>query len=106
MLAEGAHPVADTVKQVFLLVSINLSNNPADKITPTITAKSASFWVFLAAVFIFVAGAMFSLYDRVNTLREGGRTMAPSGPATSMAASSSSRCGKRAGGRTMPGWGS
>src|SRR5680860_1362211 len=34
MLAEAAHSVADTVNQGFLLVSINLSDNPADDAHP------------------------------------------------------------------------
>lgn len=72
MLAEAAHSVADTVNQVFLLVSINLSDNPADEEHPYGYGKERFFWAFLAAVFIFVAGSFFSVYQGVQKLLEGG----------------------------------
>jgi cation diffusion facilitator family transporter len=72
MLAEAAHSVADTVNQVFLLVSINLSDNPADEEHPFGHGKERFFWAFLAAVFIFVAGAVFSIYEGARKLSEGG----------------------------------
>ena len=68
MLAEAAHSVADTVNQGFLLVSINLSDNPADEDHPYGHGKERFFWAFLAAVFIFVAGAFFSLYQGIQKL--------------------------------------
>lgn len=72
MLAEAAHSVADTVNQVFLLVSINLSDTPADEEHPFGHGKERFFWAFLAAVFIFVAGAFFSLYEGIQKVFEGG----------------------------------
>ncbi|MDQ3549570.1 MAG: cation diffusion facilitator family transporter [Chloroflexota bacterium] len=72
MLAEAAHSVADTVNQGFLLVSINLSDNPADEEHPYGHGKERFFWAFLAAVFIFVAGAFFSVYQGVEKLLAGG----------------------------------
>jgi cation diffusion facilitator family transporter len=72
MLAEAAHSVADTVNQGFLLISINLSDNPADEEHPHGHGKERFFWAFLAAVFIFVAGAFFSVYTGVQKLLDGG----------------------------------
>lgn len=72
MLAEAAHSVADTVNQGFLLVGINLSDNPADEDHPYGYGKDRFFWAFLAAVFIFVAGAFFSLYQGIQKLFAGG----------------------------------
>jgi len=72
MLAEAAHSVADTVNQGFLLVSINLSDNPADEDHPYGYGKERFFWAFLAAIFIFVAGAFFSVYQGVQKLLNGG----------------------------------
>jgi cation diffusion facilitator family transporter len=72
MLAEAAHSVADTVNQGFLLISINLSDNPADEEHPHGHGKERFFWAFLAAVFIFVAGAFFSVYSGVQKLLDGG----------------------------------
>jgi cation diffusion facilitator family transporter len=68
MFAEAGHSVADTVNQVFLLTGLNLSDNKADEDHPHGYGKEAFFWSFLAAIFIFVAGAAFSFY-------EGGRTL-------------------------------
>lgn len=70
MLAEAGHSVADTVNQVFLLVGINLSNAKADEKHPHGYGKEAFFWSFLAAIFIFVAGAVFSLYEGIRTAVE------------------------------------
>ena len=68
LLAEAGHSVADTVNQVFLLVGINLADTTADDRHPHGYGKEAFFWSFLAAIFIFVAGAAFSLYEGTRTL--------------------------------------
>ena len=66
MLAEAAHSFADSINQVFLLVSLRLSDNPADEEYPFGYGKERFFWAFLAAVFIFLAGAIFSFYQGFN----------------------------------------
>ncbi len=68
MLAEAGHSVADTVNQVFLLLGINLSDTHADEKHPHGYGKESFFWSFLAALFIFIAGAAFSLYEGIRTL--------------------------------------
>lgn len=70
MLAEAGHSGADTVNQVFLLVGIRLSNTTADEKHPHGYGKEAFFWSFLAAIFIFVAGATFSFYEGIRTVVE------------------------------------
>ena len=70
LLAEAGHSIADTVNQVFLLVGINLSQTTADEKHPHGYGKEAFFWSFLAAIFIFVAGAAFSIYEGTRTLIE------------------------------------
>lgn len=67
MLAEAGHSVADTVNQVFLLIGINLSGTLPDEKHPHGYGKEAFFWSFLAAIFIFVAGAAFSFYEGIRT---------------------------------------
>jgi cation diffusion facilitator family transporter len=71
MLAEAAHSFADTTNQVFLLVGIKLSDRPADEDHPYGHGKDRVFWAFLAAIFIFVSGAFFSLYEGIRHLFEG-----------------------------------
>jgi cation diffusion facilitator family transporter len=69
MLAEGAHSVADTVNQVFLLTAIARSRKPADAQHPFGYAMERYFWSLLAAVGIFVLGAGFSVYEGIHSLR-------------------------------------
>jgi cation diffusion facilitator family transporter len=82
MLAEAAHSVADTVDQVFLLISLSLGDRPASEAHPFGYGKERFFWAFLAAVFIFVSGAVFSIYQGVHQLvssevgREAGFVLA------------------------------
>jgi cation diffusion facilitator family transporter len=68
MLAEAAHSVADTMNQVFLLVSLSLGERKPDEEHPFGYGKERFFWAFLAAVFIFVSGAVFSLYEGLRAL--------------------------------------
>jgi len=68
MLAEAGHSIADTVNQVFLLIGIRLSGAKADERHPHGRGKEGFFWSFLAAIFIFVAGSVFSVYEGTRTL--------------------------------------
>jgi cation diffusion facilitator family transporter len=70
MLAEGAHSIADTVNQGFLLVSLRTGARPADDEH----GQERYFWSLLAAVGIFVAGAGFSIYDGVLAIVTGRHT--------------------------------
>jgi cation diffusion facilitator family transporter len=72
MLAEAAHSFADTLNQVFLLTSLKVASRPADQEHPFGYGKAQYFWSLLAAVGIFVAGSVFSIYEGVHTLRSGG----------------------------------
>jgi len=72
LLAEAAHSVADTTDQVFLLVSLKLGDRPADEEHPFGYGKERFFWAFLAAVVIFVSGALFSILQGVVGLITGG----------------------------------
>ena len=67
LLAEAGHSVADTVNQVFLLIGINLSDTVPDESHPHGYGKEAFFWSFLAAIFIFVAGAVLSFFEGIRT---------------------------------------
>jgi cation diffusion facilitator family transporter len=65
MLAEGAHSVADTVNQIFLLISLPLSNRSPDPEHPYGYGQERFFWSFVVAVGLFIAGAVFSFYEGV-----------------------------------------
>lgn len=68
MLAEGAHSVADTLNQVFLLTALKRSKKPADSRHPFGYGKERYFWSMLAAVGIFVLGAGFSMLEGVESI--------------------------------------
>lgn len=60
LLSEAAHSVADTLNEVFLLLSLKKSERPADRTHPFGYGKERFFWSLLAAVGIFVTGAGYS----------------------------------------------
>ena len=72
MLAEAGHSLADSVNQVFLGVSLSLGRKPPDEDHPFGYGKERFFWAFLAAAFIFVAGAVFSIVEGVRAFLGGG----------------------------------
>jgi len=68
MLAEGAHSVADTVNQVFLLISLPLSKRRPDPKHPYGYGQERFFWSFIVAVGLFIAGAVFSIYEGITKI--------------------------------------
>jgi cation diffusion facilitator family transporter len=68
MLAEGAHSVADTVNQIFLLISLPLSQRRPDPEHPFGYGQERFFWSFIVAVGLFIAGAVFSYYEGVTKI--------------------------------------
>lgn len=81
MLAEAAHSLADTTNQALLLMSISLGKRKPDERHPFGYGKERFFWAFVAAVFMFVAGSVFSVYEGVRALLsphgEGGGLLIP-----------------------------
>ncbi|MFI0372876.1 cation diffusion facilitator family transporter [Actinomadura sp. 1N219] len=74
MLAEGAHSVADTLNQSFLLASLRRSERPPDRRHPFGYGNERYVWSLLAAFGIFVAGAGFSVFEGVLTMTGHGGT--------------------------------
>jgi cation diffusion facilitator family transporter len=71
MLAEGAHSIADTTNQLFLLGSLRFAERKPDEQHPFGYGKERFLWTFMAAIFIFVGGALFSIYEGVSKLLHG-----------------------------------
>lgn len=61
MLAEAAHSLADTTNQGFLLISIALSGREPTPGRPFGHGKERFLWTFMAAVGMFLAGAVFAI---------------------------------------------
>lgn len=70
LLSEAAHSVADTLNEGFLLIALRRGDRLADEEHPFGYGKERFFWSLLAAVGIFVAGAMFSFFEGYRTLSE------------------------------------
>lgn len=61
LLAETAHSLADTTNQGFLLVSISLASREPTPDQPFGYGRARFLWTFLAAVAMFLAGAVFAI---------------------------------------------
>lgn len=74
VLAEAAHSFADACNQVFLLTGLRLAGAKPDEVHPYGRGKDAFFWSFLAAVVVFVLGALVGVWRGVRGLLD------PDGP--------------------------
>ena len=61
MFAEAAHSLADTTNQGFLLISIALSGRRPTPGRPFGHGRERFLWTFMAAVGMFLAGAVFAI---------------------------------------------
>jgi cation diffusion facilitator family transporter len=61
MLAETAHSFADTVNQGFLLFSISLAEREPTPDQPFGYGRIRFLWTFIAAIAMFLAGAVFAI---------------------------------------------
>jgi cation diffusion facilitator family transporter len=68
MAAETAHSVVDTANEVLLLVALKRSSRAPDARRPLGYGPERFFWAFVAAVSIFVSGAVFSALEGVRAL--------------------------------------
>jgi len=71
LLSEAAHSAADTTNQVFLLVSLSFAKRRPDAEHPFGYGKERFFWSFMAAVMIFVSGAVFSAFQGIERITAG-----------------------------------
>jgi cation diffusion facilitator family transporter len=68
MFAEAAHSIADTATEVLLLTALKRSDKKADREHPFGYGKERFFWALIAAVSIFVSGAVFAAYEGISTM--------------------------------------
>jgi len=70
LLAGAAHSTADCLNPIFLLVSLSLGKRRPEEGHPFGHGKERFFWAVMAAVMIFVGGAIFSIVQAL-VLRGG-----------------------------------
>src|SRR5215831_4738541 len=68
MLAEAFHAFADSGNEVLLLVAQRQSERPADADHPLGHGRAAYFWALIAALGVFVTGALLSIREGVLEL--------------------------------------
>jgi cation diffusion facilitator family transporter len=71
LLAEAAHSLADTTNQAFLLVSIKLGKREPSEGQPFGHGHQRFLWTFMAAIGMFLAGAVFAIGYGVVELLAG-----------------------------------
>jgi cation diffusion facilitator family transporter len=80
LLAEAAHSLADTTNQCFLLFSLRLAERDRDETHPFGHGKERFLWAFMAAIFMFIGGAVFAVGYGIKELlgsgEEGGFAIA------------------------------
>lgn len=76
LLAEAAHSLADTANQLFLLVSIALAAREPTPEQPFGYGRMRFLWTFMAAIAMFLAGAIFAIgygaYRLTSTTESSG----------------------------------
>ena len=68
MLAESFHAMADTGNEALLLVAQRKSERPPDENHPLGHGRAAYFWALIAALGVFVTGALLSIRQGVHEL--------------------------------------
>jgi cation diffusion facilitator family transporter len=77
MLAESAHSLADCLNQGLLLTSLRTGERPGDSRHPFGYGQDRYFWSLLSAFGIFIAGAGFSVFEGILSLRASGTEGSP-----------------------------
>jgi cation diffusion facilitator family transporter len=72
MLAESSHSWADTGNQILLLIADKKGRRPPDASHPFGYGREAYVWAMLAALGLFTAGAVVSVWNGVSKLTEEG----------------------------------
>ncbi len=77
MLAEAIHATADTGNQVLLLLADRLARRPPDESHPLGHGREAYFWALVAALGMFLTGALLAVRQGIMELFHPVRVSSP-----------------------------
>jgi cation diffusion facilitator family transporter len=73
VLSEAAHSIADTTTEALLFVALRRGARPADEERPFGHGRESYVWAFLASVFTFVGGGVFSITQGLHGIQVSQR---------------------------------
>jgi cation diffusion facilitator family transporter len=77
LLAEAVHSLADSGNQVLLLIGLRKAKLPPSPDYPLGHGRAVYFWSFIVALLLFSMGGLFSIYEGIHKLADGGDLRAP-----------------------------
>lgn len=78
MLSEAIHSVVDTLNEVLLLYGMKKSQQPASATHPFGYGRELYFWAFIVALMVFALGAIVSIYQGIQHVRNPEEIINPS----------------------------
>ncbi|MFZ2237157.1 MAG: cation diffusion facilitator family transporter [Dokdonella sp.] len=70
MLSEGVHSLVDSANELLLLYGLKRASRPPDASQPFGYGRELYFWSFIVALLVFALGALISIYEGVDQLRD------------------------------------